>query len=41
LLEWHALNPIIELEGAEGPVLDMLEDRDTPEVAAALLGLLE
>lgn len=41
LLEWHALNPIIELEGAEGPVLDLLEDRDTPEVAAALLGLLE
>jgi nucleoside diphosphate kinase len=40
LLAWHAANPMVELPGRSGPLLDVFEDRDTPDVAADLLRLL-
>jgi nucleoside diphosphate kinase len=40
LLAWHAANPIVEVPDHIGPLLDVLEDRDTPDVAADLLYLL-
>lgn len=40
LLDWHATNPIVSAEDRTGALLDLLEDRDTAEVAATLLSLL-
>ncbi len=40
LLAWHAANPMVELPGRSGPILDVFEDRDTPDVAVDLLRLL-
>jgi len=40
LLFWHSTNPMVELPDHVGPLLDVLEDRDTPEVAQDLLALL-
>lgn len=40
LLAWHAANPVVELPDHIGPLLDVLEDRDTADVAADLLYLL-
>ena len=40
LEHWHATNPMATLAGRTEPLLDLLEDLDTPAAAAALLDVL-
>jgi hypothetical protein len=40
LQDWHATNPTVTAAGRTAPLLDLLEDLDTPAAAAALLELL-
>jgi len=40
LLNWQTTNPLIAAFGDTGPILDVLQNHDTPDVASALLQLL-
>lgn len=40
ILPWHRENPTVTLEGKEGALVDLLEDKDTPEVARNLASLI-